>query len=85
MTETSGVLFVSLLLFGVILGILWLILPFTIFSLNSTVRRIAAEQKATNELLRDILTLNDVARKIGAQQKATNDLLRAILAAMHAP
>ena len=44
----------ALILFGFILAILWICMPFAVFGTKDVLRELIAEQKRTNELLQKV-------------------------------
>jgi len=46
-------LYILLVVLGLVLAILWIILPFAVFSMRDTLRKLLREHERTNELLRN--------------------------------
>lgn len=51
MAGSVGALSVALVLFGIVLGIAWIILPFALIGTKPLLRELIRETKRTNELL----------------------------------
>jgi hypothetical protein len=55
MHELAGI-YVLFVLFLLVVGVLWIIMPFAIFGTKPILREILAESKRTNELLEKLAT-----------------------------
>lgn len=49
--EISGVFYIALVLFGLVLLICWIVLPFALIGTKSILRELVREQRRTNSLL----------------------------------
>ncbi len=48
---TFGVLYLTLVTFGIVLAICWIVLPFALFGTKPLLRQLMAEVRRNNELL----------------------------------
>jgi len=53
-TGTLGGIYLFVIIVGVIIAILWILLPFAVFGLKDLMRKVLSEQRRTNELLERI-------------------------------
>ena len=51
MAETAGGMMVAFALIGLLIAVLWILMPFAIFGTKPLLRTLIAEQKKTNKLL----------------------------------
>ena len=51
MAESAATLYAFLVLLGIVVGILWVLLPFAVFGMKPLMRLILRQQQRTNELL----------------------------------
>lgn len=56
--EALGGFAVVVALFGLVLAILWALMPFAVFGIKDLARSLIAEQKKTNALLEKLHALN---------------------------
>ena len=52
MGEIGAILYLALIIFGIILSIAWIVLPFALIGTKPLLRELIAEARETNELLR---------------------------------
>lgn len=49
--HSSGGLYIALVLFGILVAVLWIALPFAIFGTKGLLKQLLSEQRKTNALL----------------------------------
>ncbi len=49
--EIGGVLYIALVLFGLVLLVCWIVLPFALIGTKAILRELVREQRRTNSLL----------------------------------
>jgi len=50
-TEAMGMIYLAVGIFGFVLAVCWIVLPFALIGLKPLLRELIREQKRTNELL----------------------------------
>jgi hypothetical protein len=50
-TEAMGMIYLAVGIFGLVLAVCWIVLPFALIGLKPLLRELIREQKRTNELL----------------------------------
>lgn len=76
MTDAVGVFYLVVLVFGVLLGVAWLLVPFILFGIRSEVRAMARAADGRDDELRRIRQLLDAAEK-RARDGAKREQIRA--------
>lgn len=61
MGTTSGLLLLVMTCFGILLSVLWLLVPFAVFGIKPILGRLLAEQRHTNALLTALIQQSQVA------------------------
>jgi uncharacterized protein YoxC len=51
MEQTGGLFYLAIVIFGIVLAIAWIVLPFALIGTKPLLRELIAETKKTNELL----------------------------------
>jgi predicted PurR-regulated permease PerM len=59
MEQALGSISLILILFGVVIAVLWIMLPFAVFGIKDLAKALISEQKKTNELLRKLTQQKD--------------------------
>ena len=70
--EAMGGLYLAAVLFAIVLGILWMILPFAIFGTKPLLRQLISEMRETNALLSS-LTDRDKALLAAKKRRDAED------------
>lgn len=70
-TAFGATIMLALMLFGILVAILWVLMPFAIFGTKDLLRTLIQEQKRTNELLQAQVALQQIqadrAREVNGQ------------------
>lgn len=58
MAELGGGVYLVIVLAGLLIGILWILMPFAVFGIKDLARELIKEQRKTNQLLESLVAQN---------------------------
>ena len=58
MAELGGGVYLVIVLAGLLIGILWILMPFAVFGIKDLARELIKEQRKTNQLLEKLVAQN---------------------------
>lgn len=61
---TSGVLILAAVVFGIVLLVLWVLLPFAMFGIKPLLSTLIEEQRKTNELLAKVAATSSTSPEV---------------------